>query len=182
MLAHGPWLSPHTRYRGPGLFPLGPQASRVPRACPQATRSQPAASAPGTQQAGTVGHPQTTQPPNSRQRPINNFCAKATATAVCHGGAAGESKSLTNSLGPGRGDVSEVGTMWPRPLLDDAFSGAVSASVYMAAMHHSIPVLQVPGAGPAPLETIKLAQSKQHRAVTFALAPPGPARVWKQSS
>ena len=94
------------RCRRPGPFPSarGPRGSPVPVLGQPNPLAHPAASAPGTQQTGTMGHPQATQPLNSRQHPINNFCAKATATAVCHGGAAGESKSgrdLASGLGPG---------------------------------------------------------------------------------
>lgn len=90
------YFSPRT---DPSPLPAGLEGPRCPS--PGHLLRHPAASVPGTQRAGTVGHPRTTQPPNSLQRPINNFCAKATATAACHGGAAGESKNLAKGLGLG---------------------------------------------------------------------------------
>lgn len=86
--------------------------------------------------------------------------------------------SLAKDRGWEAGDVLEVGTTWPRHLSGDAVPAAFSTSVYGRASFPACPAGA--GAGPCP-QTIKLAQSKHHSIVTFALAPPGPAWVWKQS-
>lgn len=80
--------------RGPtdmGLDPL-PVVVEDPYACPQAIWSG----------VRLPRHYTSTSQPtrNSWQCPINNLCAKATATAACHRGAAGESKTLPR---PGAG-------------------------------------------------------------------------------
>lgn len=103
---------PAPAMRGPrawpwSVFPLTPAAQGlVFSPWPAGLEGPPAkpthASAPGTRQAGATGHPQTTQPRNRRQHPINNLYAEATATAACQGGAAGESKSLAKGLGSRR--------------------------------------------------------------------------------
>lgn len=175
-----PWsvFSPHTRCRRPGLFPF----ARGPRVSPAPVPRQPAHASgylcarhtTGGNHGTPANHPAAEQP----AAPYKQLCKSRSNCSVPQRSSRREQKPC--QWPQEGGDVSEVGTTWPRHL-DDAVSGAFSASACIVAMHpyHSSPT----GAWswPTPLEKIKLAQSKQHRAVTFALAPPGPAQVWKQS-
>lgn len=153
-----------------GLDPF-PQPALVGDPRPVPRQSAQACGCPGTAQ------PQASLPLNSWQCPINNLCAKATATAACHRGAAGESRALPRT-GAGKQE------MWVQPSPDISLVMQFQLySVLQCLWTRIVPCLPYRcRSWPVLTETIKQAQSKHHSTVTLALAPPGPAWVWKQSS
>lgn len=88
-----------------------------------------------------TAHPQANPPLNRWQCPINNLCAKATATAACHRGAAGETKALPRT-GAGK---QEMRWRWVQPGQDISLvkQFQLHSVLQSIAMHRSLPALQV---------------------------------------
>lgn len=115
-----------------GLDPL-PVVVEDPCACPQAICS-------GVQLPRH--YTSTSQPTrNSWQCPINNLCAKATATAACHRGTAGESKALPRT-GAGKQEMCQK---WVQPGQDISLvmQFQLHSVLQSMDMHRSLPDLQV---------------------------------------
>lgn len=128
-----PWsvFSPHSRCPGPGLVPFArrPRGSPapVPREAAQASGCLCAGHTTGGKRGTPANHPAAEQP----AAPYKQLLCESHSNCSVSRRSSGREQKPCQGPGPGEaGDGSEVGRTWPRHLLDDTASGALSAPLH----------------------------------------------------